>query len=95
MKDKIIEIPLHFSLGFLSDDLEDLKLYTGQVQYVDCLIYLRKGKLHREDGPAIEYKLKNKLYFWLNGVAYHPEEWLEKLTPEQQTKALFNMDQWS
>ena len=38
------------------------------------------GKLHREDGPAIEYPSGNKLW-WLNHVKYTEEEFNRKMSP--------------
>ena len=38
------------------------------------------GKLHREDGPAIEYPSGNKLW-WLNDVQYTEEEFNRKMSP--------------
>lgn len=50
-----------------------------------------KGKLHREDGPAIEYANGDKLW-WLNDILYSEEEFLRRtqgveMTLEQIEKA--------
>lgn len=50
------------------------------------------NKLHRTDGPAM--MLYNGSKFWfLNGMRYTHEEWLKKLTPEQQYNYLWNLDE--
>ena len=36
------------------------------------------GKLHREDGPAIEFADGNK-YWYLNGTRYTEDKWRAKL----------------
>jgi hypothetical protein len=51
------------------------------------------GKLHRIDGPAIEYP--NGLKFWfIKGYGYYSkEEWFQRLTSEQQYNYLWNLDE--
>ena len=46
----------------------------------DEIVWIKNGKPHREDGPAIEYA-SGKKEWWVNGVEYTEEEfnqWLEK-----------------
>ncbi len=37
------------------------------------------GNRHREDGPAVEYTNGNKEWY-LNGIEYSEEEWLQEIT---------------
>ncbi len=68
--------------------------FTGIINIYGHYNWLVNGVLHREDGPAIEYKNGTKKW-WLNGRYYYfQEEWFDKLTSEQQEKALWNMDNW-
>jgi hypothetical protein len=50
------------------------------------------GNYHREDGPAIKFKDGKKCWF-LNGQEYSFEKWFKKLTPNQQEKFLWNLDE--
>jgi hypothetical protein len=56
--------------------------------------YIKDDFLHREDGPAIEgiKESKDNKYF-LYGVEYSPEDWLDTLPKEQQTEMLFHLDE--
>ncbi len=60
--------------------------------------YYLDGSYHREDGPAVIYWHAGhylRQEFWLYGLYYaYPEDWFESLRPEQQVKALFNLDEW-
>ncbi len=55
--------------------------------------YNEQGKLHRENGPAIEYEDGEK-WWWLNGISYSKLEWeievakLNGPTQEEINKAL-------
>ena len=55
------------------------------VHYSDgTMVWYRKGKIHREKGPAII----NKSYkeYWLNDVIYDFNEWVNKLTVPDHVK---------
>ncbi len=45
--------------------------------------YNEQSQLHREDGPAVEYKDGEK-YWWLNGISYSKLEWEEELAKRKQ-----------
>ncbi len=78
------------------NSLDDLnKNFTGVVYayYSSCYLWLVNRIVHRDDGPAMISYNGDKIW-WLNGCIYSQEEWFDKLTPEQQIKALFNMDNW-
>jgi len=46
------------------------------------------GKLHREDGPAIEYPNGDNSWY-LNGKRLTREAWFEMIPEESKVKALF------
>jgi hypothetical protein len=53
--------------------------------------WFKFGKLHREDGPAVEAANGLKS-LWLNGRYFkNKEEWFKALTPEQQYNYLWNL----
>jgi hypothetical protein len=58
--------------------------YTGKVitNYSDNVYFYKDGKLHREDGPAVIYKLRHKVYY-LNNLIYDKHEWFEELTSDR------------
>lgn len=65
------------------------KILLGNVNEVH---YLKKGKRHREDGPAILWPNKEVTYY-LDGEYYSKEEWFLKLPEEQQEKLLWKLDE--
>ncbi len=76
------------------DDWDKVRRYfTGVAIDRGHYCWFIDGKLHRKDGPAIEYYNGTKSW-WLNGYSYSQEEWFERLTPEQKEKAIWNMDNW-
>jgi hypothetical protein len=55
--------------------------------------YIKSDYLHREDGPAVEgINTSKDNKFFLNGVLYSPEDWLDTLPEDQQTEMLFHLD---
>ncbi len=65
--------------------------FTGVVWLYENYYWYINGLYHREDGPAVE--LANGDNFWfLNDKQYSQEEWFELLTPEQQIKFLWNLN---
>lgn len=65
--------------------------YTGIVVFpLGNKWWFLNGKLHRIDGPAIEYKNGDKLWY-LNGVPYPQEEWFNLLTDEDKLNAVWNL----
>ena len=52
---------------------------------VDCdkTVWRLDGKIHREDGPAIEYASGDKEW-WLNGEKYTEKEFLAKTRPVKE-----------
>jgi hypothetical protein len=66
--------------------------YTGIVEHPDGIKvwYLLNGRLHREDGPAIEY-MDGEKHWYLNGINYSQEEWFEKLSAEDKLEAIWNL----
>ncbi len=73
------------------DDIPDN--FTGVISYNGYYFWYINGQRHRDDGPAAIFSNGEK-YWYLNGKSYSQEEWFELLTPEQQEKAVWNMDQW-
>lgn len=53
--------------------------------------YFFNSLLHRTDGPAIIYENNMKCWY-LDGYAYHKEEWFKLLTQEQLAIALANTE---
>ena len=46
-------------------------------------IWRQQGKLHREDGPAVE-RLNGTKEWWIRGVRYHtPEDWARAILQHQ------------
>jgi hypothetical protein len=65
--------------------------YTGIVEQSNGdLIWYYKGKVHREDGPAIDYPNGYKAWY-LNGIKYSQEEWFEMLSDEDKLEAIWNL----
>ena len=62
-----------------------INIYGTKLWYLD-------GKLHREDGPAIEFPDGYKEWY-LNDEIFLKEEWFKRLTPEQQENYLWNLDE--
>ena len=56
-----IEITYFYEDGSLS-------CYEIEGKQIYCKIYYVEGKLHRLDGPAIEYENKAYCTYWINGV---------------------------
>jgi hypothetical protein len=55
------------------------KGFTGYYEYPNKTKEYRKdGKLHREDGPAVEMPRGSK-YWYLNGVEYSEENWQKEV----------------
>jgi len=52
--------------------------------------YYFYGMLHREDGPAVEYS-NGALDWYLNGLFYLFEEWLEKTSLKDEEKILLKL----
>jgi hypothetical protein len=63
-------IPTHSS-SFLSAKSKHMKTYTVKVTNISTEWFL-KGKLHREDGPAIEYANGTK-YWYINGKRHRED----------------------
>ena len=61
----------------------------------DDIYYVQEHYYHRDDGPAIIYANSEKQNeFWLLGEKYDDaEDYFEALTPEQKTKAIYNMNE--
>jgi hypothetical protein len=55
--------------------------YAVQVYNNGYKYWYLNGKLHREDGPAIEYADGDK-YWYLNGKEYTEQEFNEKMNPK-------------
>ncbi len=51
----------------------EIRVYTNGIKH-----WLLNGKLHREDGPAIEY-LDGIKYWYLNGELFTEKEWETKI----------------
>jgi hypothetical protein len=65
--------------------------YTGVAEnWNGDRCWFLKGKLHRIDGPAIEFKNGDKSWY-LNGIEYSQEEWFERLSEEDKEKAVWNL----
>ena len=62
-----------------------MKEYNVKV-YKNVTEWFYNGELHREDGPAIEYKNGTKKWF-LDGVQYTEAEFLAKTTTKELTIA--------
>ena len=41
-------------------------------------IYYHNGRVHRTNGPALINKVANKVEWWLHGIEYSFNEWLER-----------------
>lgn len=54
--------------------------YTVKVSKAGTIRWHKNGKLHRTDGPAIEYANGNKEW-WVEGKEYTKEEFLAKTSP--------------
>ncbi len=67
--------------------------FTGVVNFGGHYLWIFRGLIHREDGPAISYVYEGKRWY-LYGKSYSQVEWFELLTPEQQEKVVWNMDNW-
>jgi hypothetical protein len=84
---------MEFTMNVIKKHSEVLihKYYTGVVEYHNgTKLWYFKGKLHREDGPAIKWSNGNKSWF-INGVEYSQEEWFERLSEEDKEKAIWNL----
>jgi hypothetical protein len=103
MEDSELCIVVLFESGAIrKTEIEDLKMIPeifieeskSYIVAENKRYYLKDNYLHREDGPAIERVLggnkDNK--FFLEGVEYTPEEWLDTLPEESQTEMLFHLD---
>lgn len=40
-----------------------------------CEMWVKCGKIHREDGPALIQKFNNRAYFYLEGRCLNFQEW--------------------
>lgn len=55
--------------------------------------YIKDDYLHREDGPAVEHLKENKSgKYYLHGVEYKAEEYLDALPEEKQGEMLFHLN---
>ena len=54
------------------------KTYEVQVYNDGSKSWYLNGKLHREDGPAVEWPDGSK-YWWLNNTKYTEAEWEAKV----------------
>jgi len=66
--------------------------------FTGCLIdedndkhWFKNGKLHREDGPALEFANDDK-FWYLNGKNYNEQEWLIAMRKIKLEKVLKNID---
>ena len=56
------------------DYIEEHPTFTGcLIDDVNDIAWFKNGKIHREDGPAIEFAGGTK-YWFLNGVRYNSEQ---------------------
>jgi hypothetical protein len=68
------------------------RYFTGIVEWTNGYKqWYKKGMLHREEGPAVEYEDEEYNEWHLNGVYYNSvEEYFEALTPEQRLKFVWS-----
>ena len=59
------------------------KTYEVKIYNDGFKIWCLNGKLHREDGPAVEWADGSK-YWWLNDTQYTEAEWKAKLNPVKE-----------
>ena len=57
--------------------------YTVKVDYIGTRRWSLNGKLHREDGPAVEHASGTK-HWYLNDVRCTEEEYYSKLNPAKE-----------
>jgi hypothetical protein len=68
--------------------------HTGIGDYAGSRAWFLNGKLHRENGPAVEWS--NGAFNWhLNGKYYTFENWFEQISPQNQLEILFKIDEFS
>ena len=73
-------ILLNFSRGLKQ---MTYKTYKVKVYNNGHKAWYLNGKLHREDGPAIEFNDGSKEWY-LNGIEYTEAEWKAKLNPVKE-----------
>ena len=54
------------------DIFEDLNINTGMVETKDGVVHVKRRKIHREDGPAVEWDCGSEEWFW-NGVRHRTD----------------------
>jgi hypothetical protein len=59
------------------------KPYTGSVQDSLLVAYYVRGRLHRKDGPALEWNWGVKEYFWYGNFAEDKEQFEDKAWRKQ------------
>jgi len=64
---------------FINNPIDDSKYW-----------YYKQGKIHREDGPALEYNDGTK-HWWLNGNEYTFETWCKKINITDEEKVFLRL----
>ena len=72
--------------------------FTGVIHFEHSMFkisffYLKNGDPHREDGPAHVFCSGEKEWF-LNGIKVTAQQVFDQLTPEQQEKAVWEINEW-
>lgn len=74
--------------------------FTGVIEVIEqsngilMTEYWCNGNLHREDGPAVIFHDTGLKEYFLNGIFVTAEEVFDRLTPEQQEKEIWRINEW-
>ena len=75
------------------------KKHLCKLKYIDYVIssdikyHIKDDHFHCDNGPAIEgIKTNKEDKFYLNGVRYSAEDYLDTLSEDKQTAMLFHLD---
>lgn len=58
-----------------------------RIDLTNCVVYMKKGKCHRLDGPAVYNKLIGQSSFYIEGVQLSIEVWAKQATISDEEKA--------
>lgn len=73
----------------LSSSRYDISIpVDGVLDVLDCKIWIKNNKIHRDDGPAYLYK-GEKLYYFLNGIAMSFEQFVERQKNTEHYNKIF------